>query len=150
MKTVAGRLRLDLAQYREMASFSMFASDLDKSTQALLERGKRTTEILKQGQYSPLPVEKQILIIFAANNGFLDKLPVSDCRRYEKELYTYLDTHRADLLAEIVEKKDIKGELTDKIKAALEEFAGVFQPADPAGGPTPGAAGGEAAASPAS
>jgi F-type H+-transporting ATPase subunit alpha len=140
MKQVAGRLRLDLAQYREMASFSMFASDLDKSTQALLERGKRTTEILKQDQYSPLPVEKQIVIIFAASNGFLDKLPVSACRRYEKELYSYLDTHRSELLAQIAEKKDIKGELTDKIKAALEEFAGVFRPGDapgqPAGAPT--------------
>jgi len=130
MKTVAGRLRLDLAQYREMASFSMFASDLDKSTQALLERGERTTEILKQGQYQPLPVEKQIVIIFAATNGYVDALPVSDCRRYEKELYSYLDTHRPDLLAQIREKKDIKGELTEKIKAALTEFGRVFLPSD--------------------
>ncbi len=134
MKTVAGRLRLDLAQYREMASFSMFASDLDKSTQALLERGKRTTEMLKQDQYQPLPVEKQIVIIFAATNGFVDALPLSDCRRYEKELYSYLDTHKPELLAEIVEKKDIKGELTEKIKAALTEFGGVFQPSE---GPGP-------------
>jgi F-type H+-transporting ATPase subunit alpha len=122
-----------------MASFSMFASDLDKSTQALLERGKRTTEILKQDQYSPLPVEKQILIIFAANNGFLDELPVTDCRRYERELYTYLDAHQGDLLAGIAEKKDIKGELTERIKAALEEFAGVFQPSDATSGPGAGA-----------
>jgi F-type H+-transporting ATPase subunit alpha len=132
MKTVAGRLRLDLAQYREMASFSMFASDLDKSTQALLERGKRTTEILKQDQYAPLAVEKQIVVIFAANNGFLDALEVADCRRYEKELYTYLDTHKPDLLAEILEKKDIKGELTEKIKAALTEFGGTYQPSEQA------------------
>ncbi|MCG6920347.1 MAG: F0F1 ATP synthase subunit alpha [Acidobacteria bacterium] len=130
MKTVAGRLRLDLAQYREMAAFSMFASDLDKSTQALLARGQRTTEILKQDQYRPLPVEKQIVAIFAANNGFLDALPISDCRRYEKELYTYLDTHKPELLAEILEKKDIKGELTEKIKAALTEFGGTFQPSE--------------------
>ena len=133
MKTVAGRLRIDLAQYREMASFSMFASDLDKSTQALLERGKRTVEILKQDQYQPLPVEKQIVIIFAANNGFLDALPVTDCRRYEKELYSYLDTHKPDLLADIREKKDIKGELTERIEAALTEFGGVFQPSDKPG-----------------
>jgi F-type H+-transporting ATPase subunit alpha len=130
MKTVAGRLRLDLAQYREMAAFSMFASDLDKSTQALLARGKRTTEILKQDQYRPLPVEKQIVVIFAANNGFLDALPVADCRRYEKELYTYLDAHKSDLLTEILEKKDIKGELTEKLKAALTEFGGTFQPSE--------------------
>jgi F-type H+-transporting ATPase subunit alpha len=124
-------LRLDLAQYREMASFSMFASDLDKSTQALLERGRRTTEILKQDQYAPLPVEKQIVIIFAANNGFLDGLEVADLRRYERELYTYLDTHKPDLLAEILEKKDIKGELTDRMKAALTEFGGTFLPTAP-------------------
>ena len=86
MRAVAGRLRLDLAQYREMAAFAMFASDLDKSTQALLARGQRMTEILKQDQYQPLPVEKQVVIIFAATNGYLDALPVADCRRYEKEL----------------------------------------------------------------
>ena len=78
MKPVAGRLRLDLAQYRELAAFAMFASDLDKSTQALLARGQRMTEILKQDQYEPMPVEKQIVIIFAATNGFLDALPVPD------------------------------------------------------------------------
>jgi F-type H+-transporting ATPase subunit alpha len=128
MKTVAGRLRLDLAQYREMASFSMFASDLDKSTRALLERGKRTTEILKQDQYAPLPVEKQIVVIFAANNGFLDPLPIADCRRYEKELYSFLDAHHPELLAEIAEKKDIKGELSEKIRAVLTEFGTTFQP----------------------
>jgi len=129
MKSVAGRLRIDLAQYREMASFSMFASDLDKSTQALLERGRRTTEILKQDQYSPLPVEKQIAIIFAANNGFVDALPVTDLRRYEKELYAFLDAHHPDLLAAIREKKDIKGELTEKLKEVLTAFGGTFLPA---------------------
>jgi len=132
MKTVAGRLRLDLAQYRELASFSMFASDLDKSTQALLARGERTTEILKQDQYKPLAVEKQIIVIFAANNGFLDPLALGDCRRYEKELLTFLDAHKPDLLEEIAEKKDIKGELTDKIKAALTEFSATFQPTEEA------------------
>ena len=132
MKAVAGRLRLDLAQYREMASFSMFASDLDKSTQALLARGERTTEILKQDQYKPLAVEKQIIVIFAANNGFLDPLPLGDCRRYEKDLLTFLDAHKPDLLTEIAEKKDIKGELTEKIKAALTEFGDTFQPTEEA------------------
>jgi len=132
MKTVAGRLRLDLAQYRELASFSMFASDLDKSTQALLARGERTTEILKQDQYKPLAVEKQIIVVFAANNGFLDPLVLGDCRRYEKELLTFLDAHKPDLLEEIAEKKDIKGELTDKIKAALTEFSATFQPTEEA------------------
>ena len=128
MKAVAGRLRLDLAQYREMAAFAMFASDLDKATQALLARGQRTTEILKQDQYQPLPVEKQILVIFAATNGFLDALPVADCRRYERELLGWLERTHPALLREIAEKKDIKGELTEKIKAALSEFAGILAP----------------------
>ncbi len=128
MKAVAGRLRLDLAQYREMQAFAMFASDLDKSTQALLSRGQRTTEILKQDQYQPLPVEKQIVIIFAATNGYLDPLAVADCRRYEKELYGWLERNQPALLKEIGERKDIKGELGERLKAALAEFAGVFQP----------------------
>jgi F-type H+-transporting ATPase subunit alpha len=128
MKAVAGRLRLDLAQYREMAAFAMFASDLDKSTQAMLARGQRTTEILKQDQYQPMPVEKQIAIIFAATGGFLDKVPVPDCRRYEKELLAWMDRNQAPLLADIREKKDIKGELSERLKAALAEFASVFQP----------------------
>ena len=129
MKAVAGRLRLDLAQYREMQAFAMFASDLDKSTQALLARGERTTEILKQDQYQPLPVEKQIVIVFAASNGYLDPVPVADCRRYEKELYGWLERDQPALLKEIAERKDIKGELTEKLKAALAAFAAVFQPA---------------------
>ena len=112
-----------------MAAFAQFASDLDKSTQALLARGQRMTEILKQDQYQPMPVEKQIAIIFAATNGFLDAFPVADCRRYEKELLAWLDRSQGPLLQAIAEKKDIKGELTDKLKAALAEFGAVFQPA---------------------
>jgi F-type H+-transporting ATPase subunit alpha len=84
-------------------------------------------EILKQDQYSPLPVEKQVFIVFAATNGYLDPIPVPECRRYEKELYSFLDARHPKLLGEIVEKKDIKGELTDKIKAALTEFGSLFQ-----------------------
>jgi F-type H+-transporting ATPase subunit alpha len=129
MKGVAGRLRLDLAQYRELAAFAMFASDLDKNTQAQLSRGQRMTEILKQDQYQPLPVEKQIIIVYAATNGFLDPLAVSDCRRYEKELYTWLDMSKGALVAELAEKKDLGGPLGEKLKAALTEFAGVFQAA---------------------
>ena len=126
-KGVAGRLRLDLAQYRELAAFAMFAGDLDKNTQAQLARGQRMTEILKQDQYQPLGVEKQIVIIYAATNGFLDPYPVADGRRYEKELYAWLDMRHAPLMAELVEKKDLGGGLGDNLKAALEEFAGVFQ-----------------------
>ena len=132
MKAVAGRLRLDLAQYREMAAFAMFASDLDKSTAALLSRGQRVTEILKQDQYQPLSVARQIALIFAATNGYLDALPVSDCRRYEKELYSFLDARHPTLVKEIAEKKDIKGELTERLKAALAEFGQVFRPAEKA------------------
>jgi F-type H+-transporting ATPase subunit alpha len=132
MKAVAGRLRLDLAQYREMAAFAMFASDLDKSTAALLSRGQRVTEILKQDQYEPLPVARQIAIIFAATNGFIDAVPVPDCRRYEKELYSFLDARHPALLKEIADKKDIKGELTEKLKAVLAEFGQVFRPTEKA------------------
>jgi F-type H+-transporting ATPase subunit alpha len=107
----------------------MFASDLDKSTQALLARGQRTTEILKQDQYQPMPVASQIAIIFAATGGFLDALPVADCRRYEKELLAWLERSQGPLLKAIAEKKDLKGELGEKLKAALGEFAGQFQPA---------------------
>jgi F-type H+/Na+-transporting ATPase subunit alpha len=129
MRAVAGRLRLDLAQYREMQAFAMFASDLDKATQALLARGQRTTEILKQDQYQPLAVEKQVVIVFAATNGFLDPLAVADCRRYEKELLSWLERSQGELLRQIAEKKDIKGELGERLKAALTEFAPRFQPA---------------------
>jgi F-type H+-transporting ATPase subunit alpha len=132
MKAVAGRLRLDLAQYRELAAFSQFGSDLDKSTQASLARGQRMTEVLKQGQYQPLPVEKQIVIIFAATSGYLDEIPVSDSRRYEKELYSFLESRHPGVLTAIAEKKDIKGELTERLKAALAEFGGVFRSTDKA------------------
>jgi F-type H+-transporting ATPase subunit alpha len=127
MKAVAGRLRLDLAQFRELAAFAMFASDLDKATQSMLAKGQRMTEILKQDQYSPLTMEKQVAIIYAATNGYLDPYPVTEARRYEKELYTFLETRHPDLLKQIAEKKDIKGELTDKLKAALAQFADTFQ-----------------------
>ena len=107
----------------------MFASDLDKSTQALLARGQRMTEILKQDQYQPLPVEKQIAIIYAATNGFLDALAVEDCRRYEKELLAWLERSQGALVKAIAEKKDLKGELGEQLKAALTTFASQFQPA---------------------
>jgi F-type H+/Na+-transporting ATPase subunit alpha len=127
MKGVAGRLRLDLAQYREMQAFAMFASDLDKSTQALLSRGQRMTELLKQDQYKPLPVERQIAAIFAATNGFLDALAVADVRRYESELMGWLERDQASLLKAIAEKKDLKGELGEQLKGALTTFAARFQ-----------------------
>ena len=127
MKSVAGRLRLDLAQFRELAAFSMFASDLDKATQAMLAKGQRLTEVLKQDQYQPLPAERQVAIIFAATNGYLDAYPVEESRRYERELYAYLETHQPELLALIAEKKDLKGEPGERLKKALDQFATLFQ-----------------------
>jgi F-type H+-transporting ATPase subunit alpha len=127
MKQVAGSLRLDLAQYREMAAFAQFGSDLDKATQAQLARGSRLVEILKQPQYRPLPVEKQILIIFAGTNGFLEMYPESALQRYETELYEFTEKKSPEILSEIREKRTIDAELERKVKTLLEEFKGKFQ-----------------------
>ena len=104
MKKVAGKLRLDLAQYRELAAFSQFGSDLDKATQQQLARGARMTEVLKQGQYQPLPVEKQVLILFAVTNGFTDPLPIDSLGRYERELYAFVDARHPALWNELKTK----------------------------------------------
>ena len=127
MKQVAGSLRLDLAQYREMAAFAQFGSDLDKATQAQLARGSRLVEILKQPQYRPLPVEKQILLIFAGTNGFLDMYPESVLARYEKEIYEVVEKQYSAVLGEIRQKRTIDAELEKKIKDILEEFKGKFK-----------------------
>jgi len=129
MKQIAGTLRLSLAQYRELAAFAQFGSNLDKATQAQLARGKRLTEILKQGQYSPIAVEKQILVIYAASNGYLDDLPVELCLPFEKELYRYADLHHKDLQREIVEKGSLDDELKGRIKKALDSFKEQFRAA---------------------
>ena len=120
MKRVAGTLRLELAQYREVEAFSQFASDLDKITQAQLARGSRLVEALKQGQYEPLPVEKQILIIYAVTNGFVDDYPVEKVRDYERELYIFMETKHKDILESISKTKEISDDLADKTKKALE------------------------------
>jgi F-type H+-transporting ATPase subunit alpha len=126
MRQVAGTLRLDLAQYRELAAFSQFGSDLDKATQAQLARGQRLTEILKQGQYQPLPFSKQILIIFAGTQGLLDDMPVEDLRDFEKSLYSYVETVNAGILQAIEDKKilddDLKAAMTKVIKECKERF----------------------------
>ncbi|MGH9452810.1 MAG: F0F1 ATP synthase subunit alpha, partial [Terriglobia bacterium] len=122
MRQVAGTLRLDLAQYRGLAAFAQFGSDLDKTTQAQLNRGQRLTEILKQGQYEPLPAEKQILIIFAGTNGYLDDLPVEECRAFEKELYEFLDTSFPSIGRKIIEKKSLDDALKGEIRKALDDF----------------------------
>jgi F-type H+-transporting ATPase subunit alpha len=127
MKQVAGSLRLDLAQYREMAAFAQFGSDLDKATQAQLARGSRLVEILKQPQYRPMPVEKQILVIFAGTNGFLDRYPENVLARYEKEISEFVEKQYPAVLGEIRQKRTIDAELEKKIKDILEEFKGKFK-----------------------
>ena len=127
MRQVAGTMRLDLAQYREMAAFAQFGSDLDKATQLQLAKGERLVEILKQDQYEPLPVEKQVVIIYAANSGYLNDFPVSECGRYERELYAYLDDRRPGVLQSIREKKILDDEIEGKVKIALDEFKGQFK-----------------------
>ena len=122
MKKIAGTLRLELAQYRALAAFAQFGSDLDKASRQQLHRGERLAEILKQKQYEPLPVEKQILIIYAGTNGFLDSLEVSQCRQFENELYAYLDPQSDSVLTKILEKKAIDEDLENEIKAVLGEF----------------------------
>ena len=133
MRQVAGTLKLELAQYRELAAFSQFGSDLDKATQAQLNRGQRLVELLKQNQFSPLPFSKQILIIFAGTNGFLDDLPVNQVRDFESELYKYVDATNAGLLRTIMEKKilddGLKAQLTDVIKQAKQQFVASRQEA---------------------
>ena len=134
MRQVAGTLRLDLAQFRELAAFSQFGSDLDKATQAQLSRGQRLTEILKQGQYQPLPFSKQILIIFAGTQGLLDDMEVGQLREFEKGLYSYVDTTNPGVFAAIEEKKvlddDLRGQMTKVIKEYKERFKSEHQPAE--------------------
>ncbi len=120
MKSIAGTLRLDLAQYRAMAAFSQFASDLDARTRAQLDRGVRLVEILKQNQYVPLPVEKQILIIFAGTQGFLDDLPVAELGRFEAELYKFTEAKHPTVLTDIIGRKVLDDDLKARMKAAIE------------------------------
>ncbi len=129
MRQVAGSLRLDLAQYRELAAFAQFGSDLDKSTQAQLNRGARLVEILKQPQYQPLPVERQVAIIFAGTNGHLDSVPLADIREYEAGLYRFLETRRPAILSGIADKKQVDDQLKAELTSAVQEFAKEFKAA---------------------
>lgn len=122
MKQVAGRLRLEMAQYREMAAFAKFGSDLDKATQALLARGSRLTELFKQGQYAPIAVEKQIVLLYAAANGFIDTYPERALKKYELELLKFMDSKHADVLKDIDTKKAIDASIDEKLTKALNEF----------------------------
>lgn len=127
MKQVAGRLRMDLAQYRELAAFAQFGSDLDKATQATLARGERMVEILKQDQYSPMPVEEQVVGIFAAANGFCDDMEVSKILDFEKGLLNYLRTSRSEILKLIREEKKLSDDTIEKLKSAITEFKKTMQ-----------------------
>jgi F-type H+-transporting ATPase subunit alpha len=126
MRQVAGSLRLDLAQYRELAAFAQFGSDLDKATQAQLNRGRRLVEILKQPQYQPVPVEKQVAIVYAATKGYLDPVPVEELRRYEEELYRFLETRASTVLTSIADKKILDDEIKAALESALTEFGKQF------------------------
>jgi F-type H+/Na+-transporting ATPase subunit alpha len=128
MKKVAGPLRLELAQYREMAAFAQFGSDLDAATKKQLDRGQRLVEVMKQGQFVPQPVEKQVAIIYAATNGSLDPLPVAALQRYERELHAFLDAKHAELLKLLREKKELTDDVKAKLDAALAEFGKLFKP----------------------
>jgi F-type H+-transporting ATPase subunit alpha len=126
MRQVAGTLRLDLAQYRELAAFAQFGSDLDKATQAQLTRGARLVEILKQPQYEPLPVERQVAIIFAGTNGYMDAIETSEVRAFETGLYQYLETRHPQLLRGIAEKKQLDDQLKSTLNEAVKLFTGDF------------------------
>jgi F-type H+-transporting ATPase subunit alpha len=126
MRQVAGTLRLDLAQYRELAAFAQFGSDLDKATQAQLNRGARLVEVLKQPQYEPLPVERQVAIIYAGTNGYLDNIAVSEVGAFETELYKFIETRHPQVFLGIADKKQLDDQLKGSLDAAVKEFAGDF------------------------
>jgi F-type H+-transporting ATPase subunit alpha len=128
MRKVAGPLRLELAQFREMAAFAQFGSDLDEATKRQLDRGERLVEVMKQGQYAPIPVEKQVAVIYAATNGYLDTLPVSVVARYERELHSFLEAKHEALLAELREKLELTDAVKGRLDAALDDFAKAFAP----------------------
>jgi F-type H+-transporting ATPase subunit alpha len=127
MKKVAGPLRIELAQYREMAAFAQFSSDLDAATKRQLDRGERLVEVMKQGQFSPLPVEKQVVIMYAATNGHLDPLPVNAVQRYEHELYSFLEAKHATVLSGLASKRELTDDLKAALDRALADFAKLFR-----------------------
>jgi len=126
MRQVAGTLRLDLAQFRELAAFAQFGSELDKATAAQLNRGQRLTEILKQPQYAPMPIEQQVVVIWAATNGYVDDLPIESVKKFESGLIDFLENTRGSLLQKILEKKVLGDELVAEMRAAITEFKDRF------------------------
>jgi F-type H+-transporting ATPase subunit alpha len=140
MKTVAGRLRIDLAQYRELEAFATFGSELDRASQAQLDRGGRVVEILKQPQYRPMSVERQVLSIFAVTQGFMDDVPVPDAKRFQLEFLEHMEARNPEIGQEIVKSGTLSDELQESIKAALKEFRTTFQTSDGAKGLKEGSA----------
>jgi F-type H+-transporting ATPase subunit alpha len=126
MRQVAGTLRLDLAQYRELAAFAQFGSDLDKATQAQLTRGARLVEILKQPQYQPLPVERQVALVYAGTNGYLDNIALTDLRAFETELYKFIESRQPQVFSDIVSKKILDDQTKGALDAAVKAFAAEF------------------------
>jgi F-type H+-transporting ATPase subunit alpha len=122
IKQVAGKVKLDLAQFRELAAFAQFGSDLDAATKARLDRGLRIVELFKQIQYSPIPVEEQVAVMWAMQNGYLDPVPVERVKEFQTRLQDYLQTRKESLLQSIREKKQIDEDLESELKAALEDF----------------------------
>jgi F-type H+-transporting ATPase subunit alpha len=127
MKKVAGRLRLDLAQYRELAAFAQFGSDLDKATQAQLTRGQRMVELLKQDQFVPLPFERQVLVLFAGTQGHLDDIPATEVRRFEKEFLEFVDKNYADLAVTVQKEKDLSDATQQTLTQAIQAFKAQFK-----------------------
>ena len=120
-------MRLDLAQYRELVTFAQFGTELDKASQAQLDRGERLTEVLKQGQYQPLPVGKQILVIYAGNRGFLDEFEATQLKEYEEKMYEFFDKEHPEMLKKIAQKKEIDANMDEAISAALTTFNQKFK-----------------------
>jgi F-type H+-transporting ATPase subunit alpha len=126
MKKVAGRLRLDLAQYRELAAFAQFGSDLDEATQAQLRRGSRTMEVLKQGQYAPVPMERQVMIIWVATNGYLDDLELGQLRAFEDGYYPFMEKNFPEVSHTLAKDKVLSDDTVDKLKRATKKYKEQF------------------------
>ena len=127
MKQVAGKIKLDLAQFRELAAFAQFGSDLDAATKARLERGQRIVELFKQTQYNPIPVEEQVAVLWSMQNGYVDAVPVDRVKEFQTKLQDYLRTRKESLMATIVTKKALDKDLEADLKAALDEFKSTWQ-----------------------
>ena len=127
IKQVAGKIKLDLAQFRELAAFAQFGSDLDAKTKAQLDRGQRIVELFKQPQYHPIPVEQQIAVLWSMQNGYLDEIPVERVKEFQNKLQEFLSTRKEAVLAKIRDKKQVDKEVEDDLKAALNDFKTTFR-----------------------